>query len=90
MLLVDRLVIAPAMEKPAVHVTKGRIASTANLSFGKFSGLNVNLSPEGCEFSWDWRNTVVKEIRQKVRLRIGAAGAGRHLVVYMSPRFTRS
>jgi hypothetical protein len=80
-LLVDRLVIAPAMEKPAVHVTKGRIASTANLSFGKFSGLNVNLSPEGCEFSWDWRNTVVKEIRQKVRLRVGAAGAGRHLVV---------
>jgi hypothetical protein len=80
-LLLDRLVAVPPLEKPSVQVVAGRIASSASLSFGKQAGLTLKLSPEGCEVAWAWRNTLVKEIRQKVRLRVASGGAGRRVVI---------
>lgn len=80
-LLVDRLVTAPNLDKPTVSVTTGRLASSAGLSFGKAAGLNVRVSAEGCEFEWGWRNALTKEVHQKVRLRVASGGAGRHIVI---------
>lgn len=81
-LLLDRFAIHPALKKPReVKVAPGRIASSMALVFDKACALTLNVSAEGCELSWAWRNTLREEVRHQVRFRVGSGGAGRRIVI---------